>query len=145
MRYFLIFINLFLASNKIKLLNGDAFKRLHKLDKIFLQLNSCIDEHFLSSDRIAIAAQLVTASCGYDETKTIFQPDEVCKTSDIQNEFESKTKCIAENIELRSTLEFKIQEIQELTKNLHQREVEVNDKKEEIAKLKKKIAQFVMF
>lgn len=67
--------------NKIKLLSGQAFRTLGKINSLFLKTNLCIDEDFLTKDRIAGMPQVVTSKCGFtspslvESTTTTPNPD----------------------------------------------------------------------
>lgn len=57
----------FLENNIIKFINGDAFHRLHRLKKVHLDGNICIDESFKNPTRIAAMPQILTHRCGLDK------------------------------------------------------------------------------
>lgn len=52
-----------LENNKIKFLDGNAFRQLSNLKHIFLTLNDCVNENFEGLARIAVLHQTVTEKC----------------------------------------------------------------------------------
>lgn len=57
-----------LDNNSIEAFNGRAFKRLHRLNKVLLNKNTCINEDFFGKTEIELIQEVITEKCGFEET-----------------------------------------------------------------------------
>lgn len=67
-------------------MNGNLFKNLKRLTRVFLSLNPCINENFLDQSRIALMPKIVDEKCGFEELLKIeIDPIKVLEDSLLKN------------------------------------------------------------
>lgn len=59
------------GNNKMKSINGAAFRNLNQLRYVDLTLNACINKVFYWPSDFEKMTQFVTEKCGFDDSKTI--------------------------------------------------------------------------
>lgn len=79
----------FADNNKIVSINGDTFKKLHKLNRLELRENQCIDEDFKNQSQLLASAQVVTERCGFCEIESSCEMFQMLK--EMQETFMTRT------------------------------------------------------
>lgn len=103
----------FADNNRIRLLNSRVFDGLNLLKNVQLGGNVCINESFITAQRIILMSGIVDRKCGYPETSI----DEVCFAK----------------------LTLKLQEIQALSNELQKKGHKITEKNQKIRELEDKV------